>query len=241
MESNELTDWVTFFNSVFGYSLNPSEISIGVKPAYSCEAIVIPRDDAVEHFRLKNTFWKPPLETFLAGVYEKCLDTFPYSRWTPKPQDYWNGTNFFSEIRDCSIRPSKPYLVWVKIPDFARESKISWEERWDKNPGTTFLEQMLLDLFWWNKYKTLFGMNRGDGWKENNYCLATSILCNGSRFREGCVLEKEHNENPLMKYFGHEPTYLIPDTSWGQGGWYVSNVGYKTATTPSPMPCLVSF
>lgn len=246
MESNafdEVKAWADFYEKTFGYKLPLSGVYLGEKPSYPCASIVIPKDDFAETFKKKGEYWpwQPPLQASLARVYDKGLDVFPYSRWTSKPVDYWNATNFFTDVEDVCIRPPKPYLVWVKIRDFADKNEGSWEERWDRSPGTTLLEQMLLDLFWWDKHKTPFGLNTGEGWKTTNCCLALLTLCNGSRFKKGCQTEKEYNANPLRKFFGHADTYLIPEIFWGNGGWAVGSIGYKSATTPTPFPFVISF
>lgn len=251
MDTNEIKDWIEFFGSVFGYSFNLAELHIGVKPIHECVPIVVPKDEmAVALWKELNPNQKDycaPPETQLVQIYRRALDFFPYTRWTPKPHDCWSTSYFFCQVEDACLRPPKPYVVWIKIPDFAEEGryfrktgKLHWEEKWN-TPGPTLLEQMLLDLFWWNKFKTPFGINRNDWGDSHNYCLWSSTLCNGSRFKAECDLEKRYNDNTLRKYFGHKPTYLIPDTMWGAGGWSVSYVGFKSATTPSPIPCLVSF
>lgn len=233
-------EWVAFFDAVFGYKLNPLEVSIGIKPPYPCASIVVPKYDmTIEKYRRDNPHHKygptePAEENAKTEIYKICMDVFPYTRYTPKPIRDWR--NYFGVIDDCCNRPPKPYLIWVKIPDFdwKEERKLTWEQRWD-SPGTTFLEQMLLDLFWWNKYKVPFGKNFEDSWKTGTSHGNFGFLCSGSEFREGrWPDEKYHKE-----FCGHKR--LIPATCWGLGGWYVGSFGYKSATTPSPVPCVVTY
>lgn len=244
MTENELKAWVEFFASVFEYTLDPTELHIGIRPDHECVPIVVPKKEMSSGLYRKwpHSSQYPPPEAPMTTVYKVALEIFPYTRRTPQPQDYWNGSNFFGDIVDNCTRPSRPYVVWIKIPDI--RANVEWVKEWEQiwaTPGPTLEEQMMLDLFWWHQHKVPFGKNMHEGWKSADWARGWGVLCKGSRFREGCGKEKQRNDNPSFKYFGHKPTYLIPMTGWGEGGWRVSYGGYKDAIATMIPPCLVSF
>jgi hypothetical protein len=227
-------EWVMFFDSMFSYKIDPLQVTIGIKPPYPCTSILVPTQDmGVQMYKRRNpnTTCSDPRESLLAQVYLKGLDIFPYGRYTPKPL----GFDFFLDVKDCSKRPKRPYLIWVKIPEFnlKEKSKIYWDKHND-NPGTTLLEQMLLDLFWWDKYQLPFGINRGDKWK-NNYDYSTSVMCNGSEIEEGSKTYLKYNDSHYDKY-----KRIIPGTYWGKGGYYITCDGYDNSIISDEL-CFVTF
>jgi hypothetical protein len=239
-----LFEWVTFYKEVLNYELDISKIHYVAKPPISNPAlfpIVVPSKwdiakkistkwESFEWGVLGNNDY-----SFATGIYRKCLDIFPYKRRTPLAdwQAYCSSVHDFPERPNCK----QTYMIWVEIPDFKSYNSVNsdeadrkWERRWD-TPGTTLAEQLLLELFWWHKYSKPVGIQREKDWTLDNTCTASSILCSGSRIKEGSELY-----NKYSSYWGKT---IIPTTDWGHGGFYVSKVGYKTATTPSPYPCLI--